>query len=81
MLSESFVIDISRYSTWNRLLLTTQYVLEAADRFKNKKNKNKNRTPVEYMLKAEEMLLRISQFKSFSEEIRLIKKSKIHEKF
>lgn len=59
------LIDITRFSTCNRLVITVTHVLEAVDYWKKT-----HCTPVKRRERAERLCFKLSQSNSFSEEIK-----------
>lgn len=65
------VIDVTRFSTFNRLINTVTYVLKAIDHWKKR-----SCTAVERRKRAQRVCFKLSQYNSFSEEIKSLEKSK-----
>ena len=81
---EKNIIEVLRFSSWHRLLFSVVRVLEAIDlrkseikrKFKNNNSLQVTRTPLERLLKAEEICIQLSQYDSIHEEIHDLRKLK-----
>ncbi|XP_062710230.1 uncharacterized protein LOC109425711 [Aedes albopictus] len=69
------LIDVSRFSNWNRLLRTTATVLQAVRRFKGEKASKPNRLTQKDLYDAENLLWRQVQTETYPDEYAVLKRN------